>query len=119
MSDIAFFADEDVYGELAAILPTSGFDAVSAPEAGRLNESDPAHLESCHAHGRAIITFNVGDFAALHQVWLAAGKHHSGIIASYQRPIGDLMRRVLRLARTLTAEEIVDRLEYLSDWPSA
>ncbi|MGH7139859.1 MAG: DUF5615 family PIN-like protein [Pirellulales bacterium] len=119
MSDISFFTDEDVHGELAAILRSSGFDAVSTPEADRLSEVDPAQLEWCHTHGRAIITFNVGDFAALHQEWLAAGKHHSGIIASYQRPIGDLMRRVLRLARTLTAEEMIDRLEYLSDWPSA
>lgn len=119
MSDISFFTDEDVHGELAGILRASGFDAVSTPEAGRLNEPDPIHLEWCQQQGRAIVSFNTRDFCALHKEWMVAGKRHSGIIVSDQRPIGDLMRRVNRLARTLTAEEMIDRLEYLSDWPSA
>lgn len=58
MSDISFFTDEDVHGELAGILRANGFDAVSAPEAGRLSEPDPTHLEWCHKHGRTIVTFN-------------------------------------------------------------
>ena len=118
MSDIAFFSDEDVYGELAGILRSRGFDAVSTPEAGRLSEPDPVQLRWCKEQGRCIVTFNVGDFANLHWEWLTAGQHHAGIIVSDQRPLGDLLHRVLRLARTLTAEEMVDRLEYLSDWPS-
>lgn len=119
MSDIAFFSDEDVYGELAGILRSHGFDALSTPEAGRLSEPDALQLEWCHEKRRCIVTFNVGDFANLHREWLTAGKHHAGIIVSDQRPLGDLLRRVLRLARTLTADEIAYRLEYLSDWPSA
>lgn len=62
------------------------------------------------------MTFNAGHFAALHEEWLVPGKHHSGIIVSRQRPIGDVIRRLLRLARALTAEEMVDRLEYLNNW---
>jgi hypothetical protein len=50
---------------------------------------------------------------------LTVGKHRAGIIVSDRRPLGDLLRRVRRLARTLTAEGMGDRLEYLSDWPSA
>jgi hypothetical protein len=119
MSDLSFFTDEDVYGELAGILRSHGFDAVSTPESHRLGEPDPAHLEWCRQQRRCIVSFNVGDFAALHRDWLLAGTHHAGVIVSDQRPLGDLVRRVLRLARTLTAEEMVDRLEYLSDWPSA
>jgi hypothetical protein len=119
MSSIAFFTDEDVHGQLVGILRSHGFDAVSAPETDRLSETDPAHLQWCVAEKRCIVSFNVGDFADLHREWLTEGKHHTGIIVSDQRPIGDLSRRVLRLARTLTAEEMVDRLEYLSDWPSA
>jgi hypothetical protein len=118
MSNISFFTDEDIYGELAGILRSHGFDAVSTPEAGRLSEPDPTHLEWCQTQGRCIVSFNTGDFSDLHRDWLTAGKHHAGIIVSDQRPLGDLLRRVLRLARTLTAEEMVDRLEYLSDWPS-
>lgn len=119
MSDISFFTDEDVHGELAEILRSNGFDAISVPEAGRLTGQDPDHLDWCSGQGRVIVTFSVRDFASLHKQWLVAGRRHPGIIASDQRPIGDLARRVLRLARTLTAEEMIDRLEYLSDWPSA
>jgi hypothetical protein len=79
---------------LAGILRSNGFDAVSTPEAGRLSEPDPAQLEWCHEQDRAIVTFNTRDFGALHKEWLVAGKHHSGIIVSDQRPIGDLMHRV-------------------------
>lgn len=119
MSDISFFTDEDVYGNLAGLLRSNGFDAISTPEADRLSEPDPNHLAWCQEHGRCIVSFNTGHFANLHREWLTAGKHHAGIIVSERRPRGDLLRRVLRLARTLTAEEMVDRLEYLSDWPSA
>lgn len=119
MSDLRFFTDEDVYGDLAKLLRSHGFDAVSTPEADRLSETDPAQLEWCLRQGRAIVTFNVGHFAAMHAEWAVAGKSHTGIILSHQRPLGDLIRRLLRLARTLTAEEMVDRLEYLNNWPSA
>jgi len=44
MSDISFFTDEDVHGELAEILRANGFDAVSTPEAGRLSEPEPLTL---------------------------------------------------------------------------
>lgn len=118
MSDIRLFTDEDIHGGLAEILRSHGFDAVSTREADRLSETDPDQLEWCHENGRAIITFNVAHFAAMHEQWLAAGRHHAGVIVSNQRPIGDLMRRVVRLARTLTAEEMIDRLEYLNNWPS-
>lgn len=65
MSDISFFTDEDVHGELAGILRSSGFDAVSTPEAGRLSEQDPAHLEWCHEQGRRIVAFDGAIFHPL------------------------------------------------------
>ena len=55
-------------------------------------------------------------FANLNSEWLQQGKHHAGIVVSTQRPIGDLLRRVLHLAGTLDAEEMHDRIEFLSDW---
>lgn len=67
MSDIRLLTDEDVYGDLAEILRSHGFDAVSTPEADRLSETDLNQLEWCHAQGRTILTFNVRHFAALHE----------------------------------------------------
>lgn len=93
-----------------------GFDAVSTPEANRLGESDESQLEWAAQEGRVFLTFNVRHFACLHHEWLSGSHHHAGIIVSSQRPIGDVLRRILALACALSAEEMRDRLEYLSDW---
>ena len=111
-----FLTDEDVYGAVAPALRAAGLDAISTPESGRLAESDESQLEWARNEGRAFVTFNVGHFAALHAAWLQQGRHHAGIVVSSQRPIGDVLRRLLRLVNTLEADAMQDRLEYLSDW---
>jgi hypothetical protein len=63
-----------------------------------------------------LVTFNVAHFAGLHTSWIRQGRHHAGIIVSNQRPIGDLLRRLLSLGAELDAETLHDRLEFLSDW---
>ncbi len=68
------------------------------------------------SENRALLTFNVGHFAALHARRIAEGRHHAGIIVSTQRPIGEVIRRLVRLASALDAESMRDRLEFLSDW---
>ena len=66
--------------------------------------------------GRVLVTFNVAHLSALHSTWIAAGRHHAGIAVSSQRPIGDVVRRLLHLADTLDATAMQDRLEFLGDW---
>jgi hypothetical protein len=65
---------------------------------------------------RLLVTFNVAHFSALHSAWISMGRHHAGIVVSSQRPIGDMLRRLLRLANTLNATAMQDRLEFLGDW---
>ena len=86
MTPIRFFTDEDVYGAVAIGLRRSGFDAVSTPEAGRLTQSDDSQLQWATSQGRVVVTFNVAHFADLHTRWLQAGRHHSGIIVSFNAP---------------------------------
>jgi len=116
MSRLRYFTDEDIYGTVAIALRKSGLDAVSTPEVGRLGESDESQLAWASENGRVLITFNVAHFANLHRTWLAQGNHHSGIVVSSQRSIGDLLRRLLLLADVVSAEEMADRLEFLGDW---
>jgi hypothetical protein len=66
--------------------------------------------------GRVIVTFNVADFARLQHEWLIQGRHHAGVIVSRQRPVGDTIRRLIHLGRTLKSDDMHDRLEYLSAW---
>jgi hypothetical protein len=116
MSAIRFFTDEDLYGAISPALRRAGFEAISTPEAGRLRESDESQLIWAAAHGYVFVTFNVGHFADRHAQWMRSQQHHAGIVVSQQRPIGDVLRRLLHLANTLHAEEMRDRLEFLSDW---
>lgn len=116
MAAPASFTDEDVYAAIAPALRKAGLDALSSAEAGRLGESDESQLAFAAGQGRVLVTFNVAHFAAIHAAWLRQGRHHAGIVVSRQRPIGDILRQLLHLARTLDAETVENRLEYLGDW---
>jgi hypothetical protein len=116
MSAAKFFTDEDIYAAVAPALRKAGLDALSTPEAGRLAEADELQLAWAASEGRALVTFNVAHFAALHASWVKTGRHHAGIVVSSQRTLGDVVRRLLRLANTLDAEALCDRIEFLGDW---
>ncbi len=116
MSTPRLFTDEDVYAAVAPALRKAGLDALSTPEARRLGESDNAQLAFAAGQGRVLVTFNVAHFAALHDTWLRQGRHHAGIVVSSQRPIGDMLTRLVHLARARDAATLGDRLEYLSGW---
>jgi len=116
MAELRFFTDEDIYRATTLSLRKAGFDVNSTPESGRLGESDESQLQWASDEGRVIVTFNVAHFASLHTEWIKQERHHAGIIVSSQRSIGDLTRRLLRLAGTLNANAMKDRLEFLSDW---
>lgn len=116
MSLIRLFTDEDMQVAVAVQLRAAGFDAIATPEANRLGESDRSQLLWAAQQGRMLATYNVPDFARIHWEWINQGLHHAGIVVSRQRPIGDVLRRLLHLAQTLSADEMQDRLEYLSNW---
>lgn len=116
VASIRLLTDEDVYGSVAAKLREKGLDAVSTPEARRLGQSDESQLDWATQEGRAVLTFNVADFARMHLRWLSDSRHHAGIVVSRQRPIGDLLRRIEALVASLEADDMRDRLEYLNNW---
>ena len=116
MNTIRFFMDEDVYGAVAPALRRAGIDALSTADALRSGGSDQSQLDWASKESRVLLSFNVGHFADLHAVRMAEGRRHAGIIVSNQRPVGDVIRRLLHLASVLDAESMCDRLEFLSDW---
>ena len=61
MTPVRFFTDEDIHRAVASQLRAAGFDALSAPEAGRLGEEDEAQLIWAAREGRVLVTFNVAD----------------------------------------------------------
>lgn len=116
---IRIYLDEDsMDGDLIQALRARGIDVESAWAAGMRNRPDPDHLEYATRESRVLFSFNMGDFNRLHSEFLRSGKSHSGIIVSRQQhySVGEVMRRLLRIAGTLSQEEMKNRIEFLSAW---
>lgn len=99
-------------------LRANGIDVLTAKEAGRNGLADDEHLTFAAAEGRAIYSTNVADFNRLHTTWQRTGDHHAGIVMLTHQgtPIGVQIRALTRLATTLDAETMRDRIEFLRDW---
>jgi len=95
-----------------------GVDVLTANEAGMRERDDADHLAYATGQGRVLYSFNTGDFNALHTAYIVEGKTHAGIILAPQQryTVGEQMRRLLRLIHTVPAEEMRDRIEFLSAW---
>jgi hypothetical protein len=116
---LALYLDEDSMDQtLVRALRARGVDVSTALEAGMIERGDADHLAYATAQGRALCTFNVGDFYRLHSDYLARGQSHGGIVLMVQQrdSVGEQMRRLLRLVSSETAETMGDRVEFLSAW---
>ena len=93
-------------------------DVMTAGEAAMINRADDAHLSTAGTLGRVLYTYNTGDFCILHQDWISHGRHHSGIVVAVQQrySVGEEIRRLMRLIAGVNAEQMQDRLEFLSSW---
>jgi hypothetical protein len=113
---IALYTDADVHGGLATQIRRRGFDAISAYEADNASLDDPDQLEYAASQRRAILTCNAKDFVPLLEEWWPAGRKHYGVIVSEQLPIGEMLRRVLRLLNTISADEMEDEFWNLAEF---
>jgi predicted nuclease of predicted toxin-antitoxin system len=113
---VRLYLDRHIIGRLAIDLRGRGFDVLTTEEAGQDTASDDEQLSFAASNRRAIITFNIRDFAPLHDQWHSAGKLHCGIIVSQQlgsRQYGLLLQRMLRLLNHLSADEMLNNLVHL------
>lgn len=71
---------------VAAALRARGYDAVGVKERPELiGLVDRELLVAATAEGRAVVTENIKDFAALHKYETAAGEHHGGLVFTHAR----------------------------------
>jgi Domain of unknown function (DUF5615) len=105
-------------GDLVRGLRSLGIDVVTAADAGMIRRKDEEHLLSATVRGRALYSFNVGDYHEIHTEWTATGRSHAGIILAHQKrySTGEQIRRLLRLIGSLTCEAMYDRQEFLGRW---
>ena len=117
MKILLYFDEDASRHSLVRELRVRGADVVSALDVGMAGRADEHQLEWAAANGRTLYSFNRGDFYKIHTAWLKQDRSHEGIILSRQDlSVGEQMRRLLRLINMLTAEEMVNRVEFLSRW---
>jgi uncharacterized protein with PIN domain len=110
---IRLYLDEDVHKQVAVALRLRGYDVVSVHELAKWNLSDEDQLKFAVNENRAILTFNRGDFARLHEQWMAAGKNHNGIITGKQLTLSETIHKVNKLLFSRKPDEIKNQLVWL------
>ena len=116
---VRLYFDRHILARLAVDLRGRGYDVLTTEEAGKDTVSDEEQLAFATAENRAILTFNIRDFAPLHEAWQAAQRPHAGIIVSRQlgsREYGLFLPRMLRLLNHFTAEEMVGNFVHLEQF---
>jgi len=116
MSALRLYLDADVSAELAVQLRAHLIDATSAREQKRLRALDAEQLAFAVTQHRAILTHNRDDFLALAVEYFEQDKEHGGIIIAPQYELGELVRRVIRLTRSETAENLANQICYLQTY---
>jgi hypothetical protein len=99
-------------------LRARGVDVTTAHEASMAGATDEEQVEFARDQGRILFSFNVSDFCRIHTEYSSQGKSHAGIILAPQQQysIGEQIRRLLKLVAAKSAEEMQDRVEFLSNW---
>jgi hypothetical protein len=76
---IRLYLDRHIMGRLAVDLRSQGYDVLRTEEAGKDTATDLEQLTFASEQRRSIFTFNIRDFALVHQEWQATGQSHAGI----------------------------------------
>jgi Domain of unknown function (DUF5615) len=119
VSRIRLYLDEDtINASLVKALQNADLDVVTVADAQRLGLSDEEQLLWAMNQGRVLYSYNIGDFCQLHSTFIVEERSHAGIILAPQRQysIGQQQRGLLKLAASLSAEEMANQLFFLSGY---
>lgn len=109
--------DEDAQrASLVRALRARQIDVLTANVASQTGISDTEQLAFAASQKRTIFSFNRGDFVQLHIEYLDQNRSHAGIVVSDQLEIGIIIRRLLKLLDSRSAEDMQNWLEFLSNW---
>jgi predicted nuclease of predicted toxin-antitoxin system len=113
---IKLLLDENIWLGLTDALTERGFDVIHIISEDLRQIDDEAVMELAAKQGRAVLTYNVRDFAPLVAIWYETGKEHAGVILSTQLSQGELLRQVVRLLQTFSASDIKNGTLWLQDF---
>lgn len=111
VSAIRLYFDENVEIAVAEQMQTRGVEVVTVRDLGLLGDSDENHLARATRMGYVLCTYDQ-DYLQL----VAVGAEHAGIVfaPNDKTTIGDWIRGLSLICDVLTAEEMVNHVEYLA-----
>jgi hypothetical protein len=101
-----YFDEDSVHGLLVRLLQRAGHDIEMPSDVGLVGRSDPIQLRYSISASRTLVSANHDDFEELHNLILAAGGAHPGIL---------IVRRDNDRRRDLTPRGIVTAIAHLLD----
>ena len=116
MAALKLYLDEDVHTFIAHALRLRGWDVLTTQEARRRGVDDLDQVNFATSRGRAILSYNIRDFAASHYERLERGETHADIIVATQGDPRRNLRALLRLLNAVSAKAIRGQLVYLNNW---
>ena len=105
--------DEHIWAYLAKLLREQGFDVVHVNEVDLVATPDKKIMEYAVGEHRAVVTFNIKHYIPLSIQYFEDGKEHYGVVVSKELSQGELQRRVTKLLKSVTAEELRNSVRYL------
>ena len=115
MNDIFIhvYLDEDVDVLIANLLRPRGFEATTAQQADKLGKTDAQQLEDATSQKAAIMTHNRTDFEDLAREYFELSRLHCGIIIAVRNPYQEIVKRLLTILNSTTADEIENQILYI------
>ena len=110
------YLDEHLSPRIAVQLRKHGFDAVTLHDRGMLSQDDRQQMVAAISERRALVTCNFRDFVELNEEYAEQGEQHWGIILTTEEPTGLLIKRLLKLLNSLSAEELKNQLRWLNEF---
>jgi hypothetical protein len=115
---LLYFDEDSQATDVLDVLRAALMNVLTSTEARMDGQKDQAQLAFAAGAGRVIYTGNIRDFRRLNRQYQESGRSHAGMVLLAQSTIslGEQARRILRLWETVSAEEMVNREEFLSQW---
>lgn len=110
---IELYLDEDVDVLVAQLLRARGYSAVTTQDAGLLGASDEEQLDFATSRQLALVTHNRAHFEEQIRQRFATGKHHGGIIIASRHEPQEIVRRLLIILDSTTADEMENQVRYI------
>jgi predicted nuclease of predicted toxin-antitoxin system len=114
LARLKIYTDENVDVRVAEGLRRRGVEAVSVYDEGKVGLSDEAQLVHANTLGAVIFTHDA-DLIEIATETNRLGDDHCGVIfvEMHRLRLGECIRRLALYADVVTAEEMINRIEFL------